>query len=1120
MSDVRKWLDSIGLGQYAGAFAIHGIEWELLTELDHDVLKDIGVTSAGHRMRILKATQALGHKNAPEAAPSTAEPASDGDTAPGAEAERRLLTVMFCDLVGSTELSQRLDPEDLREIIAACQESWAAAIQRYDGYVARYMGDGVLAYFGYPQAHEDDPERAVQAGLRIVETVGAVPTPKHLGLDNKLAVRVGIATGPVVVGDVIGEGASRESPVVGETPNLAARLQGVAAPDQVVVSSTTRRLLGESFELSDLGAQTLKGMANPVAAWRVLAEVRTETRFAARGGRLTPFVGREAELHLLEDRWNLARGGEGQVVLICGEAGIGKSRLLRAFNERLAGEQYTQLNYQCSPYHRNTALHPVIRHLERLAGLLPNDDGPSRLDKLEAMLDGWSVHPEQAVPLLGEMLTVPFELRYPPPALTPQQRKDGIFTLLIDEIMALARKQPVLLVFEDVHWIDPTTLDLLSQILTYVTESRLLLVLTHRPEWQPSWTDRQGHVTSLSLLRLGHTRVAEMVRALMVSGASDELVRRIAARTNGVPLFVEELTRSLLDVASDGLGGAAERDIPETLQALLQARLDRLGEAKEIAQVGAVIGRQFSRHLMAEVVAQPDAALDAALEKLEQAQLLLRRGSGAATQYSFKHALIQDEAYASLLRRRRQELHARIAGVLEREYTAVTESEPEIVAHHYTEGGLGARAAPYWRKAGDRSVARWAAKEAAKHYQAGLAVTATLPQESERDALELPLLLGQAVAVRMTHGYGAAAAQALDSLERARTLARKLGQTAQHITAVFGIWRHHIWCSGPLKAQPSAEEMFELAVNGSDLVRRGDCHYAKGINAWELGQCAEALPMLETAMSLYELGVHSSLIYKTGHDPRLSGSLTLAWVSWLTGAVDRSLVFADEAMARAEAQGDPFTLLFANLFSPLVYILRREIGPVVVRTQRATQLATRHGFLGWDGPAAFNLGYAEAHAGNAERGCAAMREGANAWTTNGMTTFLPVYECELGFAYLRAGHPDRAGAVAAEALALARSSGDRWWEAEMHRLNGLVALSTMNGESDAQTHFKKALDVARSQGALSLELRAAIELGRFWKSHDNSNEGRKLVSSVYERFEEGFDTPDLRDAKAFLEQFS
>jgi class 3 adenylate cyclase len=724
--DIDSWLRRIGLAQYAEMFRANDIDIELLGRLTNDDLKDIGVASFGHRKKLLEAIAQLAGAVLVSPQPAFIEPKAQ-DTA-----ERRQVTVMFSDLVGSTALSARMDPEDLRDVISAYQKCVTETVQRFGGFLAKYMGDGVLVYFGYPQAHEDDGERAVRAGLELVAAVTSLKT------HTSLQTRVGIATGLVVVGDLIGSGASQEQAIVGETPNLAARLQGIAEPNNVVIADATRRLLGNLFEFEDLGPKDLKGIAGPVRAWAALRASSVEGRFEAmHTSDLTELVGREEEAELLLRRWSKASIGEGQVVLLSGEAGIGKSRLTAAMLERLASEPHTRLRYFCSPQHTDSAFHPIIGQMERAAGLAHDDTPQAKLDKLDVLLAHTSTSKQDAA-LFTELLSLPNDGRYPALDLAPQQRRQRTLKALTAQLAGLAGQQPVLMVFEDAHWIDPTSLEALNRTVDRIKTLPALLIVTFRPEFKAPWVE-QSHVTSVTLNRLGKSAAAAIIVGLV--GNKDlpaDVMAEIVERTDGIPLFVEEMTKAVLEAESEDAARrtiaavpSPARAIPASLQASLMARLDRLGPAKEVAQIGAVIGREFSYALVTAVVRKPEAELESALDRLIEAGLLFRQGVPPHANYLFKHALVQDAAYGTLLREPRRALHARIAETLERQFTEIAENQPELLARHCTEASLIEKAAGLWGTAGQRSLARSALVEGAEQLTRALAQIDALPATPE-----------------------------------------------------------------------------------------------------------------------------------------------------------------------------------------------------------------------------------------------------------------------------------------------------------------------------------------------------------------------------------------------------
>jgi class 3 adenylate cyclase len=815
MVDVSRWLAEQGLGHHAEAFAQNGIAGDILCELTDADLKELGL-NLGDRKRLLRAIAALD-------AGLTEDRAEAVEQTPAVprEAERRQLTVMFVDLVGSTELSADLDPEDMREVIRGYQNGVAGEIARFQGYVAKFMGDGVLAYFGWPRAHEDDAERAVRAGLAVMQAIGGMTTPHG----QPLAARAGIATGLVVVGDLIGQELADTDSVVGDTPNLAARLQMLAEPGTVAISQATRRLVSGLFELDDLGPQRLKGFAEPLAVWRVAGETRAKGRFEARHpASLTPLVGRNEEISVLLRRWHQAKNGEGQVVLLSGEPGIGKSRLVRELNARLEGEPHIRLLYQCSPYHSTSPLYPLIEQLEHAAGFERDDPPGTKLDKLETLLAQGTERLDLAVPLVAAVLGVPTEARYSLPELTPQRQKQLTLQALVDQLEGPTAGQPVLVAYEDVHWIDPTTLELLGLAIERVQRLPVLLLVTFRPEFNPPWTG-QPHVSALALSRLdGRDSAAMVKRVLGAKALPAEVSAEIVAKTDGVPLFVEELTKAILESGLlEDAGGRFELSgpllplaIPSTLHDSLLARLDRLASGKEVAQIGAAIGREFSYPLLAGVADRPEDQLQSALDQLVKSELVFRRGMPPEISYSFKHALVQETAYGTLLKSRRQQLHSRIAQVLTEQFPDRAAAEPELLAHHHTEAGEAEQAIKYWLKAGQRATERSANTEAVAHLRRGLDLLGGIADRVERARSELALQVALGPPLLVVKGYSAAETSTASA--RAYELCKQLGDTTQLYPVMFGQWGFHVVRADLEHAHQLAAEFLDKAERQEEAV--------------------------------------------------------------------------------------------------------------------------------------------------------------------------------------------------------------------------------------------------------------------------------------------------------------
>ena len=1117
--DISAWLRELGLERYEEAFRENEVDADILPKLSADDLKEIGVAAVGHRRRLLEAIAAL-------SAPAAAPPAEAGPGARPAEAERRQLTVLFCDLVGSTALAARLDPEDLREVIGAYHRRVAETVARFDGFVAKYMGDGVLVYFGYPQAHEDDAERAVRAGLELASAVHAL-TPQP---DTELQVRVGIATGLTVVGDLIGVGAAREQTVVGETPNLAARLQALAGPGAVVISQATRRLVGRLFELAELGPRRLKGFAEPVAAWRVAGEGSAEGRFEAlHGGRLTPLVGREHELGILLERWAWTKEGDGQVVLISGEPGIGKSRLIRTLRERLGDEPYTPLSNYCSPFHTNSALHPVIGLLERAARLERDDPPEAQLAGLEALLARSSDQLEQVVPLVAALLGLPTGNRYPALTLTPEVQKRRTLQALVDQVAGLAAQQPVLALYEDAHWIDPSTLELLGLVVERIQRLPVLALITFRSEFQAPWTG-QAHVTTLTMGRLGRRQRADLVAR--VTGAKPlpaEIVEQIVARTDGVPLFVEELTKTVLKsglLADSGdhyelSGPLPPLAIPATLHDSLMARLDRLAPVKEIAQIGAVIGREFAHDLLAAVSPLPADQLGEALDQLVASELVFRRGAPPEATYTFKHALVQDAAYQSMLKSKRQQLHAQIAEALEERMGDGGGSGPEVLARHLTDGGLAARAIPYWRRAGELAAGRSAELEAIAHLGKALEIIGTLPNPTEQLDEELALRLALGGPLIATKGH--AAAEVEQTYSRALALADQLGRSAELFTALRGLWNNRLVRGELRRAEDLSSRLVALAEEQATPVRRALARRARGTTLFFLGRFVEAAAALGEGIAIDD-AVASAEDPRAGillHTERaaLVCRLYSAWALWFVGFPAAALEAAEAGVALGERLAHANSLAFALNWAAVLHNLRREFDAAQRRAEAAIEIAREYGLSQWLAEATICRGFALVGLGRQEEGIAQLQTGLTAWNRTGARVLETQWLGFLAEAHLRAGQLGEALATLDRAAESGAATGECHYQAELHRLRGAILAAT-GDDVEAAAWLRRALDTARSQQARSLELRAATSLARLEAERGRRAEAFDLLAPVSGWFTEGLETADLEDAKALLDDLA
>jgi class 3 adenylate cyclase/predicted ATPase len=1112
--DIADWLRGLGLEKYVPAFDENAINWDVLSGLTTDDLKEIGVAALGDRRRLLAAIAALGEGALPASPSPVMSPAL-------AEAERRQLTVMFCDLVGSTPLSTRFDPEDLREIVGAYHRCVTDTVGRFGGFVAKYMGDGVLVYFGYPEAHEDDAERAARAGLGVIDAVGRLATPEPLN------VRIGIATGLVVVGDLIGAGAAQERGVVGETPNLAARLQALARPGTLVVADSTRRQIGTLFEIENLGPQPLAGFAEPQHAWRVVGESGVLSRFEALRLGTTPLVGRDEELDLLLRRWQQAKSGGGRVVLVSGEPGIGKSRLTAALSQRIETEPHTRLRYFCSPHDQDSALYPFIGQLERAAGFARDDTTATKLDKLEALL-GDAAEPGD-ISLIAEMLSFSGSERFPPLDLSPQRKKERTLAALLRQLQALARRQPVLMIFEDLHWIDPTSRELLDLTVERITNLPVLLVVTYRPEFQPPWVG-QSQVTVIALNRLDRSEGATLVHRLAgnLRALAPDVVDEIVERTDGVPLFVEELTKAVVEAGADrGYASisavpASSLAVPATLHASLLGRLDRLGPAaKNAAQVGAAIGRDFSYELLAAAVPLAEPELQEALRRLVEAGLVFQRGVPPASSYLFKHALVQDTAYSTLLRGPRQALHRRIAEALEERFPDLVETRPEIVAHHYGEASITDKAITYWHRAGKLSVAKSAVREATAQLRRGLSLLDGLPETRERKQLELDIHVTLTAALMAGKGY--ADPEVFAALERANRLVTETGAvgTPLHFFVLYGLWTS-TFNSGAIAAALGHATNFLSSAQSQPS--SGPLLVGHRILAQSLmfsGDYRAALVHYETAASLHRPDEHRDSAFRYGWDIGVAAYAQLSWALWHRGYPDQSARAADRALALSRQLGHAHTLAHALFLAGMAAVFARDAVTACAHGNDCVAVASEHGFPQWAGQSRVLQGWAVAQTGEAMMGTGRIRNGMAAFEATGARHYTPFFFALLAEALALAGKIEEGLAALDDALATAAGSGAKGWSAEIHRLRGELTGRLPHPDSaKAEDSFRTALAIAREQGTRGYELRAATSLARLWRDEGRRDEARDLLAPIYGSFTEGFDTANLKDAAKLLSELA
>ncbi len=1118
MPEIADWLKKLGMSEYAERFAENDIDTTVLPHLTDQDFKELGV-SLGHRRKMLAAIAEF-----TGAAPAGSPQPTLTEAKPRGSAERRQVTVMFSDLVGSTALSTRMDPEDLREVISAYQKCVADTVRRFGGFVAKYMGDGVLVYFGYPQAHEDDAERAVRTGLELIAAVNVLGSPVAL------QTRVGIATGLVVVGDLIGSGEAQERGIVGETPNLAARLQGIAEPNMVVIAERTSRLLGNLFELQDLGAREIKGITGPVRVFAALRARAVESRFEAlHAGGLTDLVGRDEEFELLLRRWARARSGEGQVVLLSGEAGIGKSRLTAALLERLASEPHTRLRYFCSPQHTDSAFYPIIGQMERAAGLAYDDTAQAKLDKVDALFAQTSTSKHDAA-LFAELLSLPNDGRYPALELTPPQRRQKTMEALGSQMEARTQQNPVLMIFEDAHWTDPTSLEVFGRAVDRVQTLRVLLLVTFRPEFAPPWIGRP-HVTALTLNRLIQRDIDAMIDCVVGNKQLPANIRQdIIERTDGIPLFVEEMTKAVLEAESEGEARqtaaaipAPALAVPASLHASLMARLDRLGPAKEVAQIGAAIGREFSHALLAAVVRKPEAELNAALDRLVAAGLLFRQGVPPHATYLFKHALVQDATYGALLREPRRALHASIGETLETEFPEIAENQPELLARHCTDGGLTEKAALLWGKAGQRSLERSALAEGIAQLTRALDLMGTLPATPALGREQIKLQVALISPLFFVKGYAAPETKA--AVERARVLIEQAEVTGEPpddplllFSVLYGFWNASLLGFKGDVVLELAMQFLTLATSREAPIPRMIGHRLMGNSLMFAGGFREGLAHFNHAFALYDPALHRSLAMRFGQDV---GATILSWrhvTLWILGYPEAALADVDRVLKLAREIGHAATLMYALMWVAHTELHCGDYAGAKTHLDELVALAGEKGALFWKVCGMLYQGCRLVLIGKPSEAVQTLSSGIAAYGSVGATLFVPLMLSYLAKAQTDLGQFDEAWRGIHEASALMKTTKENWYEAEVLRIAGEIALmSPQPDAAKAQAYFERALAVARKQQAKSWELRAGMSLARLWRGQGKRDEARQLLRPVYGWFTEGFDTLDLKEAKTLLD---
>ena len=1117
MQGISDWLVSLGLGEYADRFAENAIDLSVIRDLTEQDLTELGVL-LGHRRKILRAIAEL-NGAAYSTSQTVAEPTRQD------EAERRQISVVFCDLVGSTALSARLDPEDMRAVTANYLSCLAEVITQHQGMIARYMGDGVLAYFGFPRAHEDDAEQAVRAGLALVDAVANLKTDTNAPLQ----VRVGVATGTVVVGDWIGEGACKEQAVVGETPNLAARLQSLAKPGTVMICASTRQLTGGHFEYRDLGPLALKGFTKPVPASLVLGTTGEVSRFAAQHiTRLTPLLGRDDEIELLFRRWRQAAQGEGRVVVLTGEPGIGKSHIALALAERLESQLHTRLHYFCSAHHSNSALFPIIGQLERDAGFERANLPAQKYDKLEALLALSATSAGDGVALVANFLSLPPDNRHPLPDLSPQKRKEKTLTTLLAQLIGLAARNPVLMIFEDVHWIDPTSLELLVLTVERVAQLPVLLIITARPEFAPPWPGH-AHMTTIPLTRLGRIDGAALVWQITAGKTlPDEVMNQILARTDGVPLFVEELTKTVIES-----GLLHERDghyvldrplpsfaIPMTLHASLMARLDRLASAREVAQIGAVVGREFHYELLNAVAGLPTERLEEALGQLVRSELIFRRGEIPHAVYTFKHALVRDAAYAGLLKSRRGHLHAVIANALEQQFPEIVQSQPETLALHLTEAGLVEKAVGYWLQAGKNAALRSANLEATAHLQRGIEVIGRMPagRGKDRSELDLQLILGPC----LTATQGPAADKAVATFARARELCERLGDPPEYLQVMFWLATVSVVRGELPRALEAVAVLLSAAEAHGNQPALLNGIRGRAMILMFMGRIVEAREALERAVEAFSGSQEADRMAAraAGQDVGVAMLVLMAWVLWILGQVDEAVSRMAAALERADSVQHAHTHAYAWYYASVLHALRGEPAIAQAYAERCLAISEQHGFRQWLGLSRAIRGICattlDASGSRLDEVKAALYEYQRAGYQLGITAQF-VLLCP---ALLLRNESEAALETIDHGLSIVSHNSERFFEAELYRLKARALLMRGAADAEAESLLDQALRTARSQHARSLELRAATDLARLWMNKGKRAEALDILGSIYGCFTEGFETQDLKNAHTLLAELA
>jgi class 3 adenylate cyclase/predicted ATPase len=1039
----------------------------------------------------------------------------------GHHGERRQLTIFFCDLVDSTSLASRFDPEEWREIMGAYYEACAKVIARFDGHIAQYLGDGLLVYFGYPHAHEDDAQRAVRAGLGIIEAVGQLNPALSDRHGISLAVRLGCHTGLVVVGNEVG-GTGHDDMVLGDTPNIAARLEAIAAPNTLVIGALTHQILGGLFTYESLGAPPLKGVSVPIQAYQVLYESTARTRLEALATTgFNTLVGRDTEMGLLEETWHQALDGRGHVVVISGEAGIGKSRLVKELTDHASARQAWFTHLQCSPYYQHTAFYPLIDLLERIVLRFERGDSMAqKLTKVEGYLVESGFTLPETVPLFCSLLSIPLGSGYVSRDLPADQQKMLTMRALLTIPFQRAQTQPVMLIVEDLHWVDPTTLEYLTMLVDAVNTAPIMAVFTCRPDFSSPWSGH-SNVTAIDVNRLPSDAAVELANQVARKPLPTQVISEVVAKTDGVPLFIEELTKMVLE---SGLleeresryalnGPLPPLAIPNTLQDSLMARLDRLAPVKGLAQLGAVLGREFSYSLLQAVSQLDDDALRHGLDQLVAAEFFYQQGAPPEATYRFKHALVQESAYHSLLKSVRQQHHQRTADVLASRFPETVESRPELLAHHYTEAGLTEQAIPYWQVAAQRALQRYANHEAVSHASRGLELLATLPDTPGRAKLELSLQLILAPSLSFMRGP-----QAVEDIHaRALELARQVGSTPELFPALAGFGYGQMVHGKLREARSLAEEFLELAHPHQDPLVLAVGHRMLAYTAWWQGDFVDVLDHSREGLALYHPDQHRGCLIRYSQDSGVVCGYVRALAHWALGYPAQAVLTMESTLVHARSLAHPYSIAITLLFAAQLSQLRRDTASARTQAEEALAISAEHGLDAVWLWCLLPRGWAIAQEGDVPAGITDISEAMTRRRAANIGAVWPWFYTILAEAQGQLGKIDDALAGLEEALQWVQRNDEHLYEAEAHRIRGEL-LFKQHDPAAAETCFQQALTVARNQQAKSWELRAAMSMARMWLQQNRTDEARQLLAPVYDWFTEGFDTADLIEAKALLDQ--